>query len=89
MRHIFQDYLEGRACQPIADNLNLEGIPTRNGGAWNGSRVWSILTSHTYIGEGQHCRVRYTKRDDGEREVRQGQIGDSHEGILVVAADIY
>ncbi len=39
VRRIFQDYLEGHACQPIADNLNLEGVPTKNGGAWNGSRV--------------------------------------------------
>ena len=70
VKRIFQDYLEGRACQPIADNLNLEGIPTKRGGAWTGARVWSILTSPTYAGEGQHCKTRYTKRDDGEREVR-------------------
>ena len=63
--------MEGRACQPIADNLNLEGVPTRNGGIWNGSRVWSILTSQTYNGEGQHCRVRYTKRDNGLRDVKR------------------
>ena len=71
VRRIFQDYLSGLACQPIADNLNQEGVPTRLGGAWNGSRVWSILTSQTYIGEVQHCRVRYSKRDDGVRDVKQ------------------
>ena len=71
VRRIFQDYLEGRACQPIADNLNLEAVPTRNGGTWNGSRVWGILTSQTYIGEGQHCRVQYIRKDNGVKDVRQ------------------
>ena len=70
VRRIFQDYLEGWACQPIADNLNLEVVPTRNGGAWNGSRIWGILTSQTYIGEGQHCRVRYVRKDNGVRDVK-------------------
>ena len=70
VRRIFQDYLSGLACQPIADNLNQEGVPTKLGGAWNGSRVWSILTCTAYIGEGQHCKVRYTKRDNGDHEVK-------------------
>ncbi len=83
VRRIFQDYLEGRACQPIANNLNLEGVPTRNGGAWNGSRVWSILTSQTYIGEGQHCKVRYTRRDDGVRDVKQTKQMPEENWVIV------
>jgi site-specific DNA recombinase len=80
---IFREYLEGRACEPIADSLNLDGVPTRNGGTWNGSRVWGILTSTTYIGEGQCCRVHYTKRDNGVRDVKHTKHMPEHNWVTV------
>jgi len=83
VRRIFQEYLEGRACEPIADSLNLDGVPTRNGGIWNGSRVWGILTSTTYIGEGEYCRVQYTKRDNGVRDVKHTKHMPEHNWVTV------
>jgi site-specific DNA recombinase len=68
VRRIFQDYAKGISPKKIAEQLNLEGIPGPQGGAWgtstihgNRERGTGILNNELYIGRQIWNRLRYVK----------------------------
>lgn len=50
VRKIFNWYLEGESMLKIAKKLKDLNVPTKRGGHWNQSTIYSILTNPLYIG---------------------------------------
>ena len=50
VKKIFNWYLEGDSMLKIAKKLKDLNVPTKRGGNWNGSTIYSILTNPLYIG---------------------------------------
>lgn len=75
---IFREYCAGKSGRAIAVDLNKEGIPGSNGGAWgfstingNPKRGTGILNNELYIGKLVWNRQRFIKDPDtGRRQAR-------------------
>lgn len=50
VRKIYEWYLNGESMLSIAKRLRNESVPTKRGGNWNQSTIYSILTNPLYIG---------------------------------------
>ena len=50
VRKIYNWYLEGESMLKIAKKLKYLNVPTKRGGHWNQSTIYSILTNPLYIG---------------------------------------
>lgn len=50
VKAIFKDFLRGSTIRTIAGELNLRGIPAKQGGRWHPSAVHSILRNSLYTG---------------------------------------
>src|SRR5712671_6462477 len=50
VRWIFQEYLLGRSMAGIWRELNLRGVPTKNGRPWSHLMIRAILRNESYIG---------------------------------------
>lgn len=50
VRRVFAEYLAGKGCSAIANNLEADGIPTRHGGSWCKSTIAKMLRNYTYTG---------------------------------------
>ena len=88
VRRIFANYLSGKSMEQIADELNADGIPCKNGEVkWLYTAVAYILKSERYIGDAL-LQKSYTTdtmpfktvRNKGERD--RYYITGSHEPII-------
>jgi site-specific DNA recombinase len=78
VRRIFGDYAAGKSPKRIAVELNTEGVPAPNGGAWgfstingNPKRGTGILNNEMYVGKLVWNRQRFVKDPDtGKRQAR-------------------
>ena len=48
IRRIFYGYVKGKAVREIADELNADGLVTRNGNPWRGPTICSMLQNEKY-----------------------------------------
>lgn len=79
VRHIFREYLAGKGCTTIADELNRMCVPTRQSqvrqtgkqvsGLWDPSAVNSILHNEVYAGDSL-LQKKYTDHDFSVRRNR-------------------
>jgi hypothetical protein len=53
VRRIFSDYLSGLGSKRIANALNGQGVPTKNGKRWAGQMIRYILRTPLYCGYGR------------------------------------
>jgi DNA invertase Pin-like site-specific DNA recombinase len=67
VKQIFQEYLQGRSMAEIWRELNLRGVPTKNGRPWNQLMIRAILRNESYIGNLVWNRV---SRKLGSKKVR-------------------
>ena len=51
VRNIFADYLSGMGKLAIAKSLNMQNIPTLNGGLWRENTIMRILQNEKYTGD--------------------------------------
>lgn len=87
VRHIFQEYLDGKGAVSIANELNSRGIRTRLGNRWTNSVVMRLLKNPTYTG---NLILQKTYRDshlNKRKMVNTGQydkfeVTNSHEAII-------
>lgn len=50
VKKIYEWYLNGKSMLSIANKLRVIGVPTKRGGNWNQSTIYSILTNPLYVG---------------------------------------
>jgi site-specific DNA recombinase len=86
VRRIFEDYCKGKSPRQIAQELNEEGIPTRNGGTWSASTIYGNRQRHTgilrntlYVGRQCWNKQKFTKDPDTGRE--NGTLNDEAEWV--------
>ena len=77
IRWIFEQYAEGKSCQKIAAELNLNRIPSPRNSTWAVSALYGspakgsgILNNATYIGQYIWNRSRWEKHPDTGKRVR-------------------
>ena len=64
IQRIFQRFIEVQSPALIAQELNKDGIRTKQGRIWNRQHIYRILSNHTYVG-----KVNYKNSIcDGEQE---------------------
>ena len=64
IQRIFQRFIEVQSPALIAQELNKDGIRTKQGRIWNRQHIYRILSNHTYVG-----KVNYKNSVcDGEQE---------------------
>ena len=51
IQRIFQRFIEIQSPSLIAQELNKDGIRTKQGKAWDKPHIYRILSNHTYIGK--------------------------------------
>ena len=51
IQRIFQRFIEIQSPSLIAQELNKDGIRTKQGKAWDKPHIYRILSNHTYIGQ--------------------------------------
>lgn len=61
---IFRDYAGGKSMSKIAQELQDEGIPTKQGGKWWSSTVSEILGNTLYIGESSYGGIETDGKHD-------------------------
>lgn len=69
VRKIFADYLDGKGCKQISQELRQKGIPGFWGGSWTPTRVLGILKNEKYAGNAL-LQKRYVADHLTKREVR-------------------
>lgn len=87
VRRIFSGYLSGMSAREIADSLNTDDIPSREGKKWQPAAIKYILKNEKYKGD-YLCQKTYhtdilpfrRKRNRGEEDRYYAE--DSHEGIV-------
>ena len=97
VRKIFDMYISGMSGEKIADELNLENIPSPSAAkgkgkkAWKGDSVYRMLHNKVYIGTvHQHREESYSYKSRRRRKVpeyEQIEVKNAHEAI--VAEDIF
>ena len=87
VRKIFELYLSGMGFIAIAKQLNAEGIKTRDGYEWAGTKVRAILTNEKFMGDmllqktyREDFRTKRRMENHGER--RMYYVENSHEPIV-------
>lgn len=87
VRRVFDLYLAGYGKQAIANILREEGVPSRTGGEWNQTTIFSMLRNEKYAGDlllqKSYITDHLTKasvKNKGERP--QYFIKDDHEPII-------
>ena len=86
VRRIFTDYCKGKSPKQIAQELNAEGIPSRNGGTWSASTIYGNRQRHTgvlrntlYVGRQCWNKQKFTKDPDTGRE--NGTLNDESQWV--------
>lgn len=87
VRMIFADYLSGMGKQAIANKLNEQGIPTRNGNQWSPESVFRILRNEKYAGimilQKFYSENHITKRKmTNMGQLRKYVVDNSHPAII-------
>ena len=87
VRRIYAEYLAGKGCETIADELNADGILTRKGFSWHKTPVSKILRNANYTGslllQRYYSENHITKRkcvNDGELPKYIAE--DTHDAII-------
>ena len=80
VRRIFSDYLGGVPCTRIARNLNLLGVRTTRGNAWENRTVEYVLQNPVYIGKIRWNPKRRTQRNYDDPDIMV--VDGSHEPII-------
>ena len=88
VRRIFAGYLSGKSMEQIADQLNADGIPCKNGEVkWLYTAISYILKSERYIGDALlqktyvvDCITKETRKNNGE--IPQYYVTGNHEPII-------
>lgn len=87
VQRIFKMHLDGIGQNSIVQELNRNGIPTREGTPWHISRIHYILSNEKYIGDSL-VQKKYTlnslthERRRNHGEYPQYYIRESHQGIV-------
>ena len=87
VRWMFEEYLNGRSMEWLADSMTKTGFPTTDGNnRWHGSTVFYLLTNEKYIGDSL-CQKTYAncfpfvkQRNHGERD--QYYVENTHPAII-------
>ena len=88
IRRMFYGYVKGKAVREIADELNAEGLVTRNGNPWRGPTICSMLQNEKYKGDylfqKSYVDNYMTKKAVNNKDMKLPQyyITDNHEGIV-------
>jgi len=87
VRQIFADYIGGMGNIAISKKLNEQGVPTRNGGAWQFSTIDKILRNEKYAGD-MVLQKKFRKDHISKKtcinrgELQKYHIKGSHEAIV-------
>lgn len=85
VRHIFAEVLSGKGTYRIANELNSQKAPTKNGGKWTCTTIRGMVCNEKYIGDAlfqkTYADSNFNRhRNDGEKE--QYLIRNHHEPII-------
>ncbi len=87
VRDIFRKYLRGVSTYEIADQLNMLGIPSKQGSKWTHTAIRYILRNEKYMGDTLFQKTYHTnvlpfkqKRNRGDED--QYYAADTHVGII-------
>ena len=83
VRRIFEEYVAGAACRVIAAGLRKDGILSPRGKSWIPERLWDIIKDPVYIGKGSYGKKSFYRKDNGDRDVRQGRAMPQETWITV------
>ena len=87
VRRIFADFLSGKSCNRMANELNAEGIPAFAGGKWHALTVRRLLSYESYTGTTHYRRHRVEHgRSRGGRKTTRIVERDRSEWVSVVGA---
>jgi Site-specific recombinases, DNA invertase Pin homologs len=88
VRRIFNSYIKGASIREIAEELNAEGIPTKEGVNWKSSTLSSIIQNEKYAGDYLFQKTYVddflTKRsvNNTDAKLPQYYITDNHEALV-------
>ncbi len=87
IRLIYKYYLEGMGYVTIANKLNEEGYPTRNGKQWKRANIRDVINNYTYTGNLILQKTYVSDHLTKKKEFNYGtlpkyHIEDSHEAII-------
>ena len=88
VRHIFEEFVSGKAVNRVTTELNADGIPTLTGKQWYPVTVHRILRNETYTGRTVYRRtkVEMTRQPGGRRRKRRVVEQDPSEHIVIEGA---